>query len=1038
MQTKLDPAPDPQDPRPAPLKYEHALEFRSENNSHVQLLARVPTGAQVLELGCATGYMSEHLTQQKGCRVFGVDIEEAALRKAAAHCERTLCVDVESPDWQSGLGDARFDIILCADIIEHLKDPQTFLAGLRDRIKTGGSLLASVPNGAHAAIRLELLQGQLTYEDTGLLDRTHLHLYTHQSLMALLASSGYAVEALSYTFHDIPDEVLAEKIRQAGLEPTERALARLHAPEAIAYQFIVEARPRAADEPTAPFPELSDKPLRDSEEAYRKVHERLHETQQVAQHRQTLLENKERQVAHQQQQVEHLQRQLAHKDQQFSELTRRHTRQEQQLAYKEGRIGELTQRTRILEDRNASLHADKAKQQLTLQQLQGQLKRVRQQQTTLHQQHAALRQVLNTRSWRLFRTLTLPARGAVRLTPYLAHLVRNPSVAPQWMAKAVRLLRQGGIKGLRWHLAAASSGRAAPRTANYARWIEQIEAPREPDAASVKTFVESLAQAPLISVVMPVYEPRPEWLRAAIDSVLAQRYPHWELCIADDASPSPEIRTLLDDYRHRDPRIKVILRDKNGHIAAATNSALTLAEGDWVGFMDHDDLLTENALYHVAREIVGHPDARMLYSDEDKIDDRGTRSAHYFKPDFNPDLMLSHNLVCHFSVYRRDLLNHAGGIREGFEGAQDYDLALRCIAELHPDEIRHIPRILYHWRAVPGSTASGLEAKPYALDAAVRAVQDHLQAKGVQAEVKPSKRIEGMLRVRYPVPEPAPLVSLIIPTRNGLRLLRQCIDSVRAKTGYPNYEIIIVDNQSDEPATIEYLQQLQASGEARVVPYDKPFNYAALNNFAVAKAAGDYLCFLNNDIEVIEGDWLAEMVSHAARPEIGAVGARLLYPDGRLQHGGVLTGLGGVAGHAMKYLSGEAKGYNGRAVLVQNYSAVTAACMVMRREVFEQIGGFDAEHLGVAFNDVDLCLRIREQGYRNLWTPYAELYHHESATRGAENTAEKQARFGKEIAYMKSRWGAGLLRDPAYNPNLTLDREDFSLNWHELARGTQP
>jgi len=552
----------------------------------------------------------------------------------------------------------------------------------------------------------------------------------------------------------------------------------------------------------------------------------------------------------------------------------------------------------------------------------------------------------------------------------------------------------------------------------------------EPNRSEVQAFVAGLDDPPHFSIIMPVYEPRPEWLRAAIESVIAQTYPYWQLCIADDASPLAEIGEILNGYQARNARIKVRIRETNGHISAATTTALELSEHERAGFMDHDDLLSPNALYHVARALLAHPEAQVLYSDEDKIDDQGVRSAHYFKPDYNPDLMLSHNLVCHFSVYRRALIDQVGGLREGLEGAQDYDLALRCIAAVDASQVHHIPRVLYHWRAVAGSTASGLEAKPYALDAAVRAVSEDLQSRGIQAVVTPSDLIHGMLRVRYPVPEPAPLVSLIIPTRNGVDLLRQCIDSVRSKTDYSSYEVVVIDNQSDDPAALEYLGELQATGQARVIRYDRPFNYAAINNYAVTQASGDFLCFLNNDIEVISAGWLTEMVSQAARPDIGAVGARLLYPDGRLQHGGVVTGLGGVAGHAMKYLARESKGYNGRAVLVQNYSAVTTACMVVRREVFDEVGGFDAEHLGVAFNDVDLCLRIREQGYRNLWTPYAELYHHESATRGPEDTAEKQARFSNEITYMKSRWGVGLLRDPAYNPNLTLDREDFSLSRH--------
>lgn len=1009
MQTNLDKVAASAAHNPSVSKYDHELELRSTNNSHVQLLMRVPDGAEVLEIGCATGYMSEYMASEKACRVVGVDIDEAALEKASAHCRRTLCVDVESSDWQAALDGQCFDRVLCADLVEHLKEPQVFLSNLREQISEEGRLLASVPNGAHASIRLELLLGQLTYEDTGLLDRTHLHLYTQQSLMALFARAGYRVEAVSYTFHDIPDEVLSGRLRQAGFEPTEEALARLHAPDAIAYQYIVEARPLRNGELPVSAPELSEKPLRDSEEAYRAVHERLRETQLVAQRRADVIEAKARQIA-------------AH---------------EQHLARKDGRISEFSQQVRDLNQRLASALTENTRQQLARQQLQEKTARLQQQvagfqerMQRLQQNHARLKMMLETRSWRLYRLLTRPVRGAVRLVPYIAYLRRNPKVAPHWAGKAMRLWRAGGVAALRDHIAEAGADRPVAATgAAYQNWIQQCEARRDPDAASVQAFVAGLDPAPVISIVMPVFEPRPEWLRAAIDSVLAQSYPHWQLCIADDASGPVAIREILEGYAEREHRIQVTFRESNGHISAASNTALALAQGDWVGFMDHDDLLPLHALYHVAREMKSHPSARLFYSDEDKIDDVGKRSAHYFKPDFNLDLMLSHNLLCHFSVYQRTLVEQVGGLREGLEGAQDYDLALRSLAALEPDEIRHIPNVLYHWRAGPGSTATGPEEKPYALNASVRAVTDYLRSQDSLAEVFPSPLIEGMLRVQHPIPDPAPLVSLIIPTRNGLRLLRQCIDSVRAKTDYPNYEILVVDNQSDEAETINYLKGLHSTGSARVAPYDQPFNFSAINNFAVNQATGDYLCFLNNDIEVIDRGWLAEMVSQAARPEIGAVGARLLYPDGRLQHGGVITGLGGVAGHAMKYLPVDAKGYNGRAVIAQNYSAVTAACMVVRREVFEQVGGFDVEHLGVAFNDVDLCLRIRELGYRNLWTPYAELYHHESASRGPENTAEKQQRFAGEIAYMKSRWGEGLMRDPAYNPNLTLDREDFSLNW---------
>jgi glycosyltransferase involved in cell wall biosynthesis len=535
---------------------------------------------------------------------------------------------------------------------------------------------------------------------------------------------------------------------------------------------------------------------------------------------------------------------------------------------------------------------------------------------------------------------------------------------------------------------------------------------------------------------MPVYNVDEYWLRAALDSVLAQSYEDWELCIADDASTRPHIKRVLDEYMRRYKRIKVIYREENGHISHATNSALSMATGDYVALMDHDDLLAHFALYFVAQEIILNPDAEIVYSDEDKLNNEEVRFDHYFKPDFNPDLMRSHNMICHFGVYRRSLVEKLGGMREGFEGAQDYDLALRCLRELDPrKQVRHIPWVLYHWRAIPESTASGGEAKSYAMNAATRAVRDDLEIRGLKAEVMESDLIDGMIRVRYQLPDPQPRVSIIIPTRNGEKLLRQCIQSIRDKSQYKNIELVVVDNQSDDQQTLSYLKELDGQDDVKVLHYDQPFNFSAINNFAVQHVSGELLCFMNDDIEVISPDWLGEMVSHGVRPEIGAVGARLWYPDNRLQHGGVVLGLGGVAGHAMKYSSKDNKGYMGRAVLIQNYTAVTAACLLLRRDVFDAVGGFDTEHLAVAFNDVDLCIRIYQAGYYNLWTPYAELYHHESASRGAEDTPEKQLRFSGEAEYMLNKYGPLLERDPAYNPNLTRIAEDFSLNWKGVNDG---
>jgi glycosyltransferase involved in cell wall biosynthesis len=602
---------------------------------------------------------------------------------------------------------------------------------------------------------------------------------------------------------------------------------------------------------------------------------------------------------------------------------------------------------------------------------------------------------------------------------------RSGGGLPSILTKTFTILKTEGVRGFQRRR--VFYAQRSDHISQYKEWLRRYEGLNDDMRAIIRTRIDSFPRKPLISVVMPTYNPEPKWLVEAIESVLRQLYPHWELCIADDASTDPRVRPILKRYAAKDSRIKIVYRTANGHISAASNSALEVAAGEYVALLDHDDLLAEHALFWVADEISRHPGAKLIYSDEDKIDFTGERCDPYFKCDWNADLFYSHNMITHLGVYRTDLLRAIGGFRIGYEGAQDYDLALRCIEHIEPREIVHIPRVLYHWRMHSGSTATSGAAKPYALGAGERAINEHLQRRGVAAHVQPLPHL-GMYRVCYELPDPPPLVSLMIPMRNGLKLIQTCVTSILQKTTYENYEILIVDNGSDDPETMAYLDSLKGESRIRVLRDDRPFNFSALNNAAVKQARGEVVGLINNDIEVIAPDWLSEMVSHALRPEVGAVGARLLYPNDTLQHGGVILGIAGVAGHAHKGLPAGLHGYFGRDKVIQSLSAVTAACLVIRKEVYLKVGGFD-EDLRVAYNDIDFCLRVREMGYRNIYTPYAELYHHESATRGYEDTPEKQRRLEEEGQFMKKRWGKLLLNDPAYSPNLTLDYQDFSFAW---------
>ena len=569
---------------------------------------------------------------------------------------------------------------------------------------------------------------------------------------------------------------------------------------------------------------------------------------------------------------------------------------------------------------------------------------------------------------------------------------------------------------------------------SYATWWELYGRETENQLAiqrkEVAQWSENNAAAnPLISVVMPVYRTRLPDLKRAVESVQAQTYPHWELCICDDASANAAISAYLDALTSGDARVKLVVHPENRHISAATNSALSLANGDFVGFLDHDDALEESALYHVVKTLRANPELDLLYSDEDVVSADGQPLAPHFKPDWNYDLVRSINYVCHLLVLRRELVTACGGLREGYEGAQDFDLVLRAGERIPRARICHIPRVLYHWRAAEGSTALDVASKPYAAEAGIKALADHIRRTNLPAVASHSE-IPTAYRLHYHLPEPAPSVTIIIPTHNNLRVLRNCVDKLFQRTDYPDFEVLVVDNRSDDPETVAYLRELEGP-QCRVIRYDAEFNFSALNNYAVQHCKTDVVLLLNNDTEVCNSDWLREMVSHAVRPGIGAVGAKLFYAEDRIQHAGVLLGMGHdrVAAHAFKGCHKDEVGMLARTRLIQEYHAVTGACMAVCREKYLEVGGLDDAHLSIAFNDVDFCLKLLDAGYLNVWTPYAQLYHFESYSRGYDVTEEKRQRFLRERDYMHARWGDRLRIDSYYNPNLTRDFDNFSLAW---------
>ncbi len=561
------------------------------------------------------------------------------------------------------------------------------------------------------------------------------------------------------------------------------------------------------------------------------------------------------------------------------------------------------------------------------------------------------------------------------------------------------------------------------RQATYKLWISQND-PGKDQLKKMKNESFSWLYRPKISIITPVYNPSKYALTQCIKSVLNQTYDRWELCLVNGGSDKAHVKKIIETFLNKDQRIKCITLPNNQGIAANSNEALKLATGEYVGFLDHDDMLAPFALYEAVKLLNQDPAVDFIYSDEDKITARGNKRYYpFFKPTWSPDTLLSVNYMSHFAVIRRAIVEQTGGFREGYDGAQDYDLILRIMQKT--TKIKRIPKILYHWRASQKSVASNADAKPQAYPAAKKAIMEYLTNRCLEAEI-----LDGIVpathRVKYYV-RPSQKVSIIIPTKDKAHLLERCVTSILLKTDYKNYEIFIVDNQSTELKTQNFLTTLRNDGKIKILRYDKPFNFSAINNFAVRFSNSDHLLFLNNDTEVISSEWLSVMLEFSQRKDIGAVGAKLYYPDDTIQHAGVIIGLGGLANHSHRHYLRSDHGYMGRINIVQNLSAVTAGCMMIRKEVFDKVGGFD-ERLTHNFNDVDLCLKIREKGYLIIYTPYAELYHHESVSRGKDDTAVQRGRTAKEIEFMQTKWKHVLeLGDPYYNPNLTLDKEDFSI-----------
>ncbi len=1051
-----------------------------DGSSHDKILRMVGQGSKVLEFGPSAGAMTKYLAEELGCEVYIVELDHEDFEKARRYAFNGYCGDIETYEWEQnlieiGIEADYFDYVLFADVLEHLFNPQKALKRSKRFLKTSGHVLVSLPNIAHADIIMNLHNNAFNYTSVGLLDSTHIRFFAYNNLHEFARQGGYSVVSEDFTFAE------PFNTEQAGYLPLAKSAEFLEVIKnhdlGDIYQFILDLqKSEYVDSDSIGFEskvkanlahwnsamfffDVGDGFNQDCSapgqrsfngDGFQNV--RVDDIPRgtvrvrfdpVANHRcyirdlkalgsggtlicepingvrlsedeilfmtddpQLLLEDigdtafielHFRIISFNDRQYQRLFGDYASVRTEAEELALRLQRQTNEMRQleleSEARVSLLKEQ---LDDVTGKLEQSQAKNDLL----------INQQSHQILQKDATINELMNSTSWRV----TKPLRALGKL------LKRNEST--EYHSRQTE--------------AEQAESQLIDADFDYTGFNLAVD---ERESQMSHSFDRDI----LISVLVPLFNTPEAYLREMIESVLNQTYARWELCLADasDGEQASRVQAVCQEYMAEDQRIQYRKLEANAGIAENTNQCIAMSKGEYLALLDHDDVLHPSALFEVMK-VICDQDADLIYSDEITFTNDPHKGYNpHFKPDFSPDTLRSYNYICHLTVFSRELQTAVGLMRSEYNGSQDYDLILRLSEQAK--NVVHIARVLYYWRAHENSVASGIDAKPYAIDAAKNAIAAHLERIGLKGTVADAS-IPTTYHVQYELDKSA-LVSIIIPTSDHIDDLDTCLRSIVTKTSYPNIEILILENNSKQAETFDYYQALPAlleglkeNGTATVEPkrievinWIGDFNFSAINNHAARLASGEYLLFLNNDIEVITEHWIDEMLMFAQRDDIAAVGARLLYRDDTVQHAGVIVGVGGVAGHAHKYLRRDDYGYASRLQIAQNLSAVTAACLLVSKQVFDQVGGFDEDYR-VAFNDVDLCMKFRRAGYYNVFTPFAELYHHESKSRGYEDTLEKQKRFSKEVARFKQRWHAELeAGDPFYNPNLSLEREDFSL-----------
>lgn len=1031
--------PGPMDERPSSVRYEpSSINLQNRNDSHTQIVELVGTGNLVLEVGTSTGYLTRVL-RDLGNRVIGIEVDEEAAKIAEEYCDLMIPGDVEEIDLDDYLAPASIDLAVFGDVLEHLRYPAAVLKKVRRYLKPQGSIIVSIPNVCHGDVLINLLKGDFRYTSMGLLDETHLRFFGLKNVFDLLTDSGYEIEEVRTTRHPVGGTELRRSPEEVPAE-IRRFIDGL--PNSDVYQFVLLARP-SADPKSPPAPAADLKGIFD-----RSVEDLLEEHEEPLRREVAEVMAKSQEAT---EQIRALDLALSEREGRIAELScelaeagERSRSLDQAVSERDGRIAELSGEVEEARERAKSLDQAVSERDGRIDELSGELEEANAEARSLelvvservgriteldeHLKHSESRiRQLENEIVEMKRTIVwqLTMKYHNRIVERLLHQGTKQRKLYDLGIKGGRILVNEGFRCF-WDASTNYVRRGMNNQIQMPGSRMSVEGRKDlfEHKKSSSELYNNIKYKPKMSIIMPTWNTEEKWLRRAIESVKNQIYENWELCIADGGSTKSDTKNVLQEYANSDPRIIVNYLSENMNISGNSNQALNLASGEFVGFLDHDDELTPDALIENVKLLNLHPEADLIYSDHAKIDEYGVVYDQEFKPDWSPELLLSYCYIGHLKIIRKTLMDEVGGFRSEFDGSQDYDLLLRVTEKT--EKVYHIPEILYFWRATKSSLAQSACSKPHSIERGRMAVEDALKRRGICGEVSVPdfalKNKLGIYEIKFSI-KTRELVTIIIPTKDNVDLLKRCLDSIETKTKYDNYEILILDNNSQKAETLNYFTTIK--NKCRIIKVStEGFNFSKLVNFGAYNANGNIIILLNDDTEVITPSWIEDMLGWIHGDEkIGAVGCKLIYNDERIQHAGVVLGMcGHPADHAFKLSDHRNGGYLNYANVVRNYSAVTGACLMVRRSLFDQTGGFDEKNLPISFNDVDFCLRLIDSGLRVVYTPRAMLYHHEGQSRGIGEKIDNP----REIEYFETKWGDLILDDRFYNKNLSLSGHNFN------------